>query len=110
MPTVYILQEAPGRNLTPALKFGTIKVLLPPGDISQNSDVTQNFLLKVLRKFDPEHDSLVLMGSPSAIYILGQVMQSLFGKDHNIRVLKWDRQYGEYLPTIVEPINIKENV
>lgn len=30
---VYVTQEAPGRNLTAARKFGELRVLLPPGNL-----------------------------------------------------------------------------
>lgn len=90
---VYVVQEAPGRNLLPATDYGTVIVLLPPGNVAYSSAPTVRRLREKLKDFN-DNDYLLLMGDPAAIAMAGAV-----ASDNNrgrIKLLKWDRQEHRY--------------
>jgi hypothetical protein len=93
MAVVYVVQEAPGRNLLPAAEYGKVEVLLPPGNVAYSSVPTVRRLRDKLKDFCDE-DYLLLMGDPAAIAMAGAV-----ASDNNrgrIKLLKWDRQEMKY--------------
>jgi len=90
---VYVVQEAPNRNLLPATTYGEIKILLPPGNVAYSSAPTVRRLREGLKTFS-DHDYLLLMGDPAAIAIAGAVAADFnLGK---VKMLKWDRQEQQY--------------
>lgn len=96
MPRVFVPQEAPGRNISGATKFGEIVILLPPGDISQVIPTTTEYLLKRMYDLTSE-DYIMMMGSPRLLIDIGLVAFVL--TRGNFQVLNWDRQNGIYFPT-----------
>jgi hypothetical protein len=96
---VYIVQEVPGRNVLPAMKFGELCPLLPPGDIVLSSAPTTRTLQRKLRDFS-EADYLLLMGDPSACAIAGAVVAE--ANHGRFKLLKWDRQQHLYYPVQVD--------
>ena len=67
MATVYIVQEMPNHDLAPAMKYGEMKVLLPPHtQIAFSTAPTIRTLRNKLRNFSDD-DFLLLAGDPVAI-------------------------------------------
>ena len=92
---VYIVQEAPGKNLVPAQKYGELELLLPARTnlmLSTGPEVLK--LKRKLRDFNDE-DYLLLVGDTSAKCICCAIAASVNGR---FSVLKWDRQEMAYYP------------
>jgi|5_EtaG_2_1085323.scaffolds.fasta_scaffold04364_6 hypothetical protein len=96
MSTVYVIQDFGTWNLTPALEFGNIKVLLPARrQIIFSSAPTVNRLRQELREITDD-DYLLLSGDPAAIGVASAIVSDyLNGK---LNLLKWDKQERMYYP------------
>jgi hypothetical protein len=103
MAKVFITQEK-GRkidgqwvrefDLTPALKYGEIEVLLPPGQSLFGTVPVVRALKEKLKNFTDE-DYLLPVGDPSVMIAAGMVASHInHGK---VKILKWDRIMGEYI-------------
>ncbi len=92
-PKVYVVQEARGRNLIPATMYGTIDILLPPGNVAFSSSPTIRRLRDKLRNFS-DNDYLLLMGDPAAIAMAGAVASD--ANRGKLKLLKWDKQEMAY--------------
>ena len=96
MSTVFVIQDFGTWNLTPALEYGKIKVLLPARrQIIFSSAPTVNRLREQLRQIT-EDDYLLLSGDPAAIGVASAIVSDyLNGK---LNLLKWDKQERTYYP------------
>lgn len=103
MSTVYVIQEQPRHDISPALEYGKIEVLLPPGDFNFSQQAVCDTLIEKLKSFGPE-DWLLLTGDPSAIAMVGSIV-TLLGWD--LRMLKWNKNNRKYIPVIVEVPDVK---
>lgn len=105
MPTVYAIQRKAHRDpttkqwvqadLTPAEHFGTVKVILPPGNLPRDPAVGLRQLVEGLKDFDPAEDLLLLAGDPVAIAMASSIVAQRCGG--RLRLLKWDRMHQCYL-------------
>lgn len=95
--TVYITQEIRGRDLSDALAFGELAILVPAE--VQTSDLSVDHISETiadrLEEFCDD-DYLVLAGDPVCIGIACAWAADLNGG--RFKVLKWDRLVGKYLP------------
>lgn len=95
--TVYVIQEAPGRNFLGARQFGDIEILLPmnaPSVLSMGPLVRD--LKRKLKTFS-DKDYLILMGNPAAIgAAVAIAADANLGR---VKMLVWDRQECTYYPT-----------
>lgn len=97
---VYVTQEQPGKNITPAMKYGEIVVMLPPGlEVAHSAGQVAELLKVKLSKFNDE-DYLLLIGDPVTIGIA--VAVAGFWNNARVKMLKWDRQERLYLPIEVK--------
>ena len=104
MGTVYIVQEMPNHDIAPAMKFGEMKVLLPPyTQIAFSTAPTIRSLRIKLRHFSDD-DFLLLTGDPVAIGLACSIAAAY--NSGRYRVLKWDRRERMYIPV---SIDITEN-
>lgn len=92
---VYVIQEQPRHNLAPAMDFGQIITLLPPGDANFSVQSTLEELKDGLSEFDNDSDWLLLTGDPIAIGLATMLVSQV---GHEIGFLKWDKQERRYLP------------
>ncbi len=100
---VYVVQENPRYNITPAQRFGEIIVLLPPGaQVMFSPGPTVHELNRKLQHFSDE-DYLLCIGDPVAIGIATAV--ACRWNQGRARLLKWDRQETDYYAI---PINLYE--
>ncbi len=93
-PTVYVVQEVRGRNLTDAARYGDLVALLPPGEqVFLRPEDTINTLRRALRDFTSD-DYLLAIGDPAAIAIASIVAVEASGG--LFTMLKWDREHRKY--------------
>ena len=102
-PIVYLLQELPGTsigqpkfNITGALKYGKLKVLLKENTQIILSPGPVVFELRRLLKDYTSKDYLLLSGDPSVIGIAVAIVSDINSGKFNL--LKWDRQEKVYYP------------
>ena len=102
-PIVYVLQELPGTkigqpkyNITGALKYGKLKVLLKENTQIVLSPGPIVFELRRLLKDYTSKDYLLLSGDPSVIGIAVAIVSDINNGMFNL--LKWDRQEKVYYP------------
>jgi hypothetical protein len=98
--TVFVVQEVPGRNLTPAYKYGELKLLLEARtNLMLGTANVVRELRKPLMDFNDD-DYLLLMGDPAAIGLV-----CAMASHHNqgrFKVLKWDREESMYYPVSMD--------
>lgn len=95
MPTVYLAQQGTF-NLTPARKWGRVKVLMPPNTQMQFDDPHMvRMIADGLEDIKPE-DYLLLAGDPALIGVVSAIAADYL--DGEINLLKWDRQEKVYFP------------
>ena len=92
-PTVFVTQDN-GKNLTPAMEFGDIKVLATRDvPLFGNPTHVLSGLRSKLSPYNPDRDYLICAGDPLLIGAAIHYIASQFGK---VRCLKWDRQNLTY--------------
>jgi len=104
---VYVTQEQEGKNILSALKYGEIKILLPPGmQVTFSVGQVVKKLYVELSNFN-DADYLLLIGDPVAIAIAAMIASNW--NNGKIKVLKWDRQEKIYFPIEIELFNKNSN-
>jgi 3-dehydroquinate synthetase len=111
----YTGQMRPQHDLSPALQYGEVVDVLPPGSISQDIKVLKTQIMeKLLSEGCCRDDYLLALGDPVAI-VLGAFAMAAFSD--RIRVLKWDRRMrryvvseidwdvGEFMPLVEDHLN-----
>jgi hypothetical protein len=96
--TVYVTQELKGRDLSSALTFGELQVVIPASmEISpQNMNEIIDTAWDVLEPLDAEKDFILLSGDPVVIGLVCAVAsECAFGGQ--LRVLRWDRLDEKYI-------------
>jgi len=98
--TVYITQEVPGRDLSDALEFGDLDILLPAKEqVSLSAMPTIRRMQRKLVKFTSK-DYLMLSGDPVCIGIA--CCLAALANNGQFKVLKWDRIESRYYPIQVD--------
>jgi len=97
--TVYITHEMRGRDISNALEYGALKVVLP-GELQVVDNPTQKKMIvdlieDSLKDFN-DKDYLLLSGDPACIAICFGV--AAFNNNGRVKMLKWDRHEEAYLP------------
>lgn len=93
-PRVFVVQEHPTYDISHATKFGTIVVVLPPGNITYSIDHAIERMKRILDDVT-EDDWLLLTGDPIVIGLATHFVAAKLGK---VRLLKWNRRDLEYIP------------
>jgi hypothetical protein len=98
--TVYITQEIRGRDLSDALEFGDLEILIPAKDqVALSSMPTVRRIERLLANFTND-DYLVLAGDPVCIGIACAI--AALNNNGRYKVLKWDRLDEKYYPIEVD--------
>jgi len=98
--TVYITQEVPGRDLSDALEFGDLDILLPAKEqVSLSAMPTIRRMQRKLANFTSK-DYLMLSGDPVCIGIA--CCLAALANNGQFKVLKWDRIEARYYPIQVD--------
>ena len=101
MSVVYVIQEAPGRNIVAAHKFGRLVTLLA-ADVQLQGDVSPDLIDALstrLRDYSDE-DAILAMGDPALIGIVCAIAARQ--NDGVFTLLKWDREQQTYYPVRVD--------
>lgn len=94
--TVYITQEVRGRDLTDALGFGDLDILVPAKEqIALSSGPLVKRMERKLSKFN-DNDFLMLAGDPVCIGVACAL--AAVSNNGRFKVLKWDRLEQRYYP------------
>jgi hypothetical protein len=89
----------PQHDLSPALQFGEVVDVLPPGSISQDVGALRKQIEDRLTEEDCSSDDYLLaIGDPVAIVLGALVMSRLVDR---IQLLKWDRRMRRYVPSLI---------
>jgi hypothetical protein len=96
VPTVYVVQEMPNHNISSAIKYGDVQILLPhTAQIAFSIAPIVRRLMRALHNFKDE-DYLLLTGDPVAIGLTCAVAAQ--ANSGRFNVLKWDRREYLYIP------------
>ena len=98
--TVYVTQELKGRDLSGALSFGELEVLVRAkvwvtGESVER--VTQG-MFESLQRFNANKDYLLLSGDPVVIGVAFMVLSYHVDEGDMFQVLRWDRIEEKYVP------------
>ena len=98
--TVYITQEVRGRDLSDALEFGDLDILIPAKEqVALSAIPTLRRMERKLVKFTSD-DYLMLSGDPVCIGIACAL--AALANNGRFRVLKWDRIEEKYYPIEID--------
>ncbi len=112
-PVVYVVQEPRYKdpaggwkkiNLLPALDYGSIEVLLEPGEQVMFNAASVVRTLKAKLAGYREQDFILAGGDPVAIGISCAI--AALANRGRFTVLKWDRQESRYFPVLVNILEI----
>ena len=98
--TVYVTQELKGRDLSGALSFGELEVLVR-ANVSITDDTVNDIVndaYDTLDNFDTEKDYLLLSGDPIIIGIAFMALASHWEEGGCFNILRWDRIEERYIP------------
>lgn len=87
-------------DLSAAEEHGRLVRVLGYGNVPEDPAPTRAALEAALTDFDPESDSLLLLGDPVACAQAVHVLAYVFGVG-SFTALKWDRREERYLPYLV---------
>jgi hypothetical protein len=98
--TVYITQEVRGRDLSDALEFGDLDILIPAKEqVALSAIPTLRRMERKLVKFTSD-DYLLLSGDPVCIGIACAL--AALANNGRFKLLKWDRLEERYYPIEVD--------
>ena len=98
--TVYVIQETLKHNISGAMAYGSIEIMLPDNaQIAFSSVPTVRRIQRKLEKFS-DADYLLLIGDPSAIGIACAVAAAK--NNGRFKCLKWDKREKRYIPVEVD--------
>jgi hypothetical protein len=100
MAIVYVTQEQRKFNISPAMEFGEIKTLLPPGLEVYHSGGQVAERLKIALQHYSDEDYLLLIGDPVTIGIT--VAVAGWWNNGKVKLLRWDRQERKYIPVFIK--------
>jgi hypothetical protein len=91
---VFISQDVPKLNLTPAKAYaGEFVVILPPGEMTRDLKRTISNIKHKLSDFQ-RGDYLLLIGDPIVMGLTLAIALNM--ADYSLKVLRWDRQEKVY--------------
>ncbi len=109
MSRVFVVQEQPHMNISPATEFGSIIYMIGPGEHAFNpTRVVHAFRDCIEQNAFTADDYLLLIGDPVLIgcgmVVVDQWMQANWRQiddqesSPRLKILKWDRELRRYLP------------
>lgn len=96
--TVYVTQELKGRDLSSALVFGELQIVVPASvEVTpENMPEVMQTVFSVMAPFDCRRDYLLLSGDPVVMGLVWQVAAE-DAYEKSLRVLRWDRIESRYI-------------
>lgn len=100
MSRVFVVQEMANHDISPAMKFGEIEILLPSNtQIAFSTIPVVRRLRRKLMDFS-DKDYILLTGDPVAIGLACAIAS--FNNGGRYTALKWDRREYLYIPVKVD--------
>lgn len=108
MSKVYVTQEKARKingewvsefDMTPALKYGEVVILMPPGSSFFSPVPTIRALREKLDGFT-EEDYILPVGDPAIMVAAAMIAGNK--NTGRIKLLKWDRYEGQYVPLQID--------
>ena len=100
MPRIFVVSETGQHNITSALNYGEIEVILPPNSqVSFSSVPTVRRIKRKLATFT-DADYLLFIGDPTAIAVVSAVASEV--NHGRFKCLKWGKQERRYIPIQVD--------
>jgi hypothetical protein len=98
--TVYVTQELKGRDLSGALSFGELEVLVRANVAITDESIEEIIedMYNTLDNFNPKKDYLLLSGDPVIIGIAFMALAFHWDEGGAFRILRWDRIEERYIP------------
>ena len=101
-PKVFITQENPNLNYSPAEQFGDVH-FLTRGDFSPiknslNNEFIVDELRKKLKDYNPATDYLVVSGSPVVSAVVFMLIREI---TQVVRILRWSNRDQVYQPLFI---------
>ena len=98
MKTVFVTQEVPHRNLTPALEYGRIVTILPSGDLHASPQKIYDHFYSSAEDMEIG-DYILPQGDPIGMALCIVAVLKKFGRAN---VLRYHRETNEYSSHIIE--------
>ena len=101
--TVYVTQELRGRDLSGALSFGDLEVLVR-ANVAVTDEGVNDIVGEVydaLDDFNPKKDYLLLSGDPVIIGIAFMALSIHWEEGASFKILRWDRIEERYIPITI---------
>ena len=98
--TVFITQEVRGRDLSDALGYGDLEILIPAKEQVSFSAISMIQQMESKLKTFKSDDYLMLSGDPVCIGISCAI--AALSNNGKFKVLKWDRLENRYLPISID--------
>lgn len=95
---VFITSEDPRLDFSPAMQYGEVVGVFPPGQVHLHPQIALYRARRVLQDLTRD-DFIALVGDPVKIAICAVVAAERIGK---VKFLKWNRQSLSYLPIEVD--------
>lgn len=100
--TVYVTQELKGRDLSSALEFGELQVVVPASMAITpcNIEEVHDTIIRVMSSFDARKDHILLSGDPIVMGLVWQTAVEEAWEQYRIcllRALRWDRIDSRYV-------------
>jgi len=97
--TVYVTQELKGRDLSGALSFGELEVLVRANVAVTDQSVNEIIadMYDSLDDFNPKKDFLLLSGDPVIIGIAFMALGYIWDEGETFKILRWDRIEERYI-------------
>lgn len=103
MSTVFLVQESGRIDVTPALDFGEIFTILPPGDTNFSYNFVTMKIQEAIGLRAKPGDYLLLTGDPIAIGLATVALyETLRPFTTELNFLKWLPREARYLPVKVD--------
>lgn len=100
MPKVYVVVDDPNKNITPAMDFGDVEIVLPAGTQITFAPKPAVDLIRRKMMLYTKEDYIVAVGDPVAIGAVCAAAAEATGGVFTI--LKWDRQEKRYIPVRID--------
>lgn len=94
-PVIWVPQEDPRKDISPALAYGDIRVILPPGDFNHSYDLLFQSISQAMREYEHE-DCLLLIGDPVLIAMTACAASEAVRPMRTLRLLKWEPRERKY--------------
>lgn len=88
-----------GFDLAATAEYGDMRIIWTPDTSTLQRGLVEQEALNAARHYDPAHDYVLALGSPTLIGVLGWAIGSV---DKPLRMLEWSKKMKRYYPTLAQ--------